>query len=325
MPQARATRPRGRPVTGPNRLSRVTDPALEVVDLVKRYGATTAVDGLSFTLRRGSVLALLGPNGAGKTTTVEVAEGFRRADGGAVRVLGLDPRDPTLKARLGVMPQAGGGYPAMPAGEMLRLTARYHRDPLDPGEMLERLALTDVVKTPWRRLSGGQQQRLSLAMAVIGRPELLFLDEPTAGLDPQARRATWDLVRGLRRDGATVLLTTHLMDEAEQLADEVVVVDHGRLIAQGTVRELTRSTEQLHLVAPPGLDVHALTDALPQGTVARETQPGCYVVDGKVDPALLTRVTAWFEQQGVLLEDLKVERRTLEDVFLDLTGRELRT
>jgi ABC-2 type transport system ATP-binding protein len=316
-----------RPTADPNRILRVTDAALEVVDLVKRYGATTAVDGLSFTVRRGSVLALLGPNGAGKTTTVEVAEGFRQADGGAVRVLGLDPRDKALKPRIGVMPQAGGGYPSMPAGEMLRLTARYHRDPLDPTDLLERLALTGVVRTPWRRLSGGQQQRLSLAMAVIGRPELLFLDEPTAGLDPQARRATWDLIRSLRRDGGTVLLTTHLMDEAENLADEVVVVDHGRLIAAGTVRELTRAgaTEQLHLVALAGLDTGALTAALPDGSVARETSPGRYVVDGKVDPDLLTRVTSWFAEQGVLLEDLKVERRTLEDVFLDLTGRDLRT
>ncbi len=305
----------------------MTDTALEVVDLVKRYGGTTAVDGLSFTVRRGTVLALLGPNGAGKTTTVEVAEGFRKADAGAVHVLGLDPRDPALRARIGVMPQSGGGYPAMPTGEMLRLTASYHRDPLDPAEMLERLALTDVVRTPWRRLSGGQQQRLSLAMAVIGRPELLFLDEPTAGLDPQARRATWELIRALRRDGATVLLTTHLMDEAENLADEVVVVDHGRLIAQGTVRELTRegSTEQLHLIALAGLDTASLTAALPDGAVARETSPGRYVVDGKVDPALLTYVTGWFADQAVLLEDLKVERRTLEDVFLDLTGRDLRT
>ena len=301
--------------------------ALEVVDLVKRYGARTALDGLSFTVASGTVCALLGPNGAGKTTTVEIAEGFRKPDGGSVRVLGRDPRDPALKARIGVMPQTGGGYPAMPAGEMLRLTASYHRNPLDPLAMLDHLALTEVTKVPWRRLSGGQQQRLSLAMAVIGRPELLFLDEPTAGLDPQARRATWDLISSLRRDGATIVLTTHLMDEAEQLADDVVVVDHGKLIAQGTVRALTRagSTEQVHLTAAPGLDTVALAARLSDGSTARETSPGRYVVDGKVVPQLLADITSWFAEQDVLLDDVRVERSSLEDVFLELTGRSLRT
>ncbi|MGZ6793029.1 MAG: ABC transporter ATP-binding protein, partial [Mycobacteriales bacterium] len=230
-------------------------PALEVVDLVKRYGDRTAVDGLSFTVAPGTVCALLGPNGAGKTTTVEVAEGFRRADGGAVRVLGLDPGRQALRARVGVMPQGGGGYPGLRAGELLRLFASFHREPLDPDDLLERLGLVDVAGTPYRRLSGGQQQRLSLAMAVVGRPELVFLDEPTAGLDPQARRATWDLVQALRADGVTVLLTTHLMDEAAQLADDVVVIDHGRLVAQGSVAELTRGGGQIRFRAEPGLDV----------------------------------------------------------------------
>jgi ABC-2 type transport system ATP-binding protein len=299
--------------------------ALEVRDLVKRYGDATAVDRLSFTVRTGTITALLGPNGAGKTTTVEVAEGFRDADGGSVRVLGLDPRDQAVKHRVGVMPQTGGGYLGLRAGEMLRLVARFHRNPHDPADLLARLGLADVERTAYRRLSGGQQQRLSLAMAVVGRPELVFLDEPTAGLDPQARHATWDLVEGLRRDGASVLLTTHLMDEAEQLADHVVVVDHGRLVAEGSVAELTRhgAAGQLRFTAVPGLDLASLQAALPSGCQVTGTH-GAYVVEGPVGPQLVADVTNWCAAQGVLARDLKVETRTLEDVFLDLTGRELR-
>ena len=304
----------------------MTGPALEVVDLVKRYGERTAVDGLSFAVRRGTVLALLGPNGAGKTTTVEVAEGFRRADGGSVRVLGLDPGATELRARVGVMPQTGGGYPGLRAGELLRLVASYHRHPLDPADLLTRLGLDDVARLPFRRLSGGQQQRLSLAMAVIGRPQLVFLDEPTAGLDPQARRATWELVEALRRDGVTVVLTTHLMDEAERLADDVVVVDHGRLVAHGTIAELTRTgaVGQLRFRATAGLDLEDLLLALPEGCVAKESPAGSYLVEGDMQPQLLAAVTTWCAARGVMAQDLKVEQRSLEDVFLELTGRELR-
>ncbi len=299
----------------------MTDTALEVVDLVKRYGDRTAVDGLSFSVARGTVCALLGPNGAGKTSTVEVCEGFRSADGGAVRVLGHDPGDQALRPKIGVMPQSGGGYPGMPGGELLRLMAAYHRDPLDPALLLERLGLQDVQRTAWRRLSGGQQQRLSLAMAVVGRPELVFLDEPTAGLDPQARRATWELVDALRRDGVTVLLTTHLMDEAEQLADQVVVVDHGRKVAEGTVAELTRGDGQVRFRGPAGLQVQIA------GADVTEEPAGSYLVQGAtgVDvPALLAGVTAWCATQGVLVSDLRAGR-SLEDVFLHLTGTDVRT
>jgi len=305
----------------------VSDNALEVDGLVKRYGTRTAVDGLSLHARAGTVLALLGPNGAGKTSTVEVCEGFRSADGGRVRVLGLDPEDAALRPRVGVMPQAGGTYPGLRAGEVLRLFASYSRDPLPVGELLERLGLVDVQSTPCRRLSGGQAQRLSLAMAVVGRPELLFLDEPTAGLDPQARLATWDLVESLRRDGATIVLTTHLMDEAERLADDVVIIDAGRVVAAGTVTELTRGTAagQLRWRARPGLDLDQLLLALPVGCLAKESPAGQYLVEGPLDPQLLASVTSWCAGHGVLAEDLRVERRTLEDVFLELTGRELRS
>ena len=314
------------PATGPYAVE-VSTAALEVSGLVKRYGPRTAVDGLSLTARTGTVLALLGPNGAGKTSTIEVCEGFRPADGGTVRVLGCDPRDPALRARVGVMPQSGGAYPGLRAAEVLRLFASFHRHPLDPDDLLARLGLTDVQRTPLRRLSGGQAQRLSLALAVVGRPELVFLDEPTAGLDPQARLATWDLVRSLRRDGATVVLTTHLMDEAETLADDVVVVDAGRVVAAGSVTELTRGAAagQLRWRARPGLDLDELLLALPLGTTAKESPAGQYVVEGTIDPQLLATVTSWCAGHGVLAEDLRLERRSLEDVFLELTGRELRS
>ena len=301
-------------------------PALEVLDLTVRYADRAVVDGLSFTVRPATVFALLGPNGAGKTTTVEVCEGFRRPSSGSVRVLGREPRDRALRPRVGVMPQTGGAYPGLRAGEMLRLVASYSAHPLDPVDLLSRLALTEVAGTPYRRLSGGQQQRLSLAMAVVGRPELVFLDEPTAGLDPQARRATWELIEALRADGVTVILTTHLMDEAEQLADDVLIIDAGRVVAAGSVAELTRTSAigQLRFRATPGLDLDLLVSALPEQTLAKESPAGHYLLEGDIDPQLLAAVTAWCASNGVLAQDLRVEQRTLEDVFLDLTGRELR-
>ncbi|HXV93964.1 MAG TPA: ABC transporter ATP-binding protein, partial [Pseudonocardia sp.] len=209
-------------------------PALSVRGLVKQYGRTTAVDGLDLELPAASVLALLGPNGAGKTTTVEVCTGFATADAGEVRVLGTDPAGApdALRARIGVMPQGGGAYPGVRAAEMLHLVAACAAEPLDPAWLVEVLGLTSCARTPYKRLSGGQQQRLALACAVVGRPELVFLDEPTAGMDPQGRRLVWELIDALRRDGVAVLLTTHLMEEAEALADHVVIVDHGRVIAE---------------------------------------------------------------------------------------------
>ncbi|MDQ6650687.1 MAG: ABC transporter ATP-binding protein [Actinomycetota bacterium] len=307
---------------------RTDELAVEVTDLGKRYGRTVALDGVSFAVRRGSVLALLGPNGAGKTTAVEICEGFRRPDRGSARVLGLDPgRDGrSLRPRVGVMLQAGGVYPGARAGEMLRLVASYARSPLDADELMDRLGLTDSARRPYRRLSGGQQQRLSLAMAVIGRPEVVFLDEPTAGLDPQARRGAWELVEALRRDGVSVLLTTHFMDEAARLADDVVIVDEGRVVAAGTPAELSRggADRQLRFRAPTGLDLDQLLLALPDGSAAKESPAGQYVVEGEISPQLLATVTAWCATHSVMAQDLMVEQRSLEDVFLELTGRQLR-
>ena len=253
-----------------------TTPAVEIHDLVKRYGRTAAVDGLSLQADRGAVTAVLGPNGAGKTTTVEICEGYRRPDAGTVSVLGLDPVTDArkLRPRVGVMLQSGGMPPAVHPGEYLRVMARFHARPLDPAELLDRLGLASQAQTQVKRLSGGQQQRLSLAAAVIGRPELVFLDEPTAGLDPQARHATWDIVRGLRESGASVILTTHHMDEAERLADRVAIVNHGRLVAEGTPEQLTGTAGQLRFRAEPGLDTDGLLAALAPGAAAKESPAG---------------------------------------------------
>ncbi len=309
----------------------MTAPALEVVGLVKSYSGRRVVDELDLLARPGTVLALLGPNGAGKSTTVEICEGFRTPDAGHVRVLGEAPTSAALRPRVGVMPQSGGAYPGLRCGEMLRLVASYAAHPLDPADLLTRLGLEAVERTAYRRLSGGQQQRLSLALAVVGRPELVFLDEPTAGLDPQARHATWELVRALRADGVSVVLTTHLLDEAERLADDVVIIDAGRVVAAGTVLELTQGTAggQLRFASVPGLDLDQLLLALPEGCAAKESPAGSYLVEGPpgapVDPQLLATVTAWCAGSGAMARDLRVESRTLEDVFFELTGNTMRS
>ncbi|BDM68090.1 ABC transporter ATP-binding protein [Streptomyces nigrescens] len=303
-------------------------PAVEVTGLVKRYGTKTAVDGLDLTVAHGTVTAVLGPNGAGKTTTVETCEGYRRPDDGTVRVLGLDPvaDAAALRPRIGVMLQSGGVYAGARAEEMLRHTATLHAHPLDVGMLIDRLGLGSCGRTTYRRLSGGQQQRLALAMAVVGRPELVFLDEPTAGLDPQARHATWDLVRELRADGVSCVLTTHFMDEAEQLADDVAIIDGGRVIAQGSPDELCRggAENSLRFTGRPGLDLASLLKALPADSSASEPASGVYRVHGKIDPQLLATVASWCAQNGVMPDAIAVERHTLEDVFLELTGKELR-
>ena len=206
-----------------------------------RYGDVVAVDGLDLTIRRGTITAVLGPNGAGKTTTLETCEGYRRPHAGDVRVLGLDPwaRRRELLPRIGVMLHHGGAWSGVRAMEMLRHVASLHAHPLDVELLGARLGLGECGRTPYRRLSGGQQQRLGLAMAVVGRPELVFVDEPTAGMDPAGRRTTWDLLRELRTAGVTVVLTTHYIEEAERQADQVHIIDRGRLVVSGTPSALT--------------------------------------------------------------------------------------
>jgi ABC-2 type transport system ATP-binding protein len=300
-------------------------PAIEISGLRKNYGGRAAVDGLDLTVPRGGVTAVLGPNGAGKTTTLEICSGLRTADAGSVRVLGLDPRDPALRPQIGVMLQAGGIYSGAKPEEMLRHVAALHASPLDPSALFDLLGLQDARRTTYRRMSGGEKQLLALGLAVVGRPELAFLDEPTAGLDPHARRRTWDLIGSLREHGVTVVLTTHLLDEAEALADQVHIIDRGKVIAGGTPAELTRAgvANSLTFRGPVGLPVAALTEVLPAGTVATEPSPGVYLVTGPMDPVTLVAVTGWCAERGVMPEGLAVERRSLEDVFLELTGRGL--
>lgn len=313
--------PSGTPVVG-------EVPAVDVRDLAMRYGDVTAVDGLTLTVAPHTVTSILGPNGAGKTTTIETCEGFRAPQEGSVRVLGLDPVADAhlLRPRVGVMLQSGGAWSGARSREMLQHIASLHAHPLDVDLLIERLDMGSYGTTPYRRLSGGQQQRLSLAMAIVGRPELLFLDEPTAGLDPAARRSTWELIAELRASGVTIVLTTHFMDEAEALSDQVHIVDGGRVIASGTPQMLAASGSEntVRFTASPGLDVVDLMRALPHDTKVDEVTPGAYVVAGAVDPQLLATLATWCASQGVLTESLLVERQTLEDRFLELTGKALR-
>jgi len=295
-----------------------------------RYGDTVALDGLSLTVDRGTITAVLGPNGAGKTTTLETCEGYRVPQDGTVRVLGLDPQRQrrSLLPRIGVMLQSGGAWSGVHAVEMLRHMASLHAHPLDVAMLVDRLGLGACGRTPYRRLSGGQQQRLGLAMAIVGRPELAFIDEPTAGMDPQARHTTWDLLTELREAGVTVVLTTHYMEEAERLADMVHVIDHGRAIASGTPSDLTRgtghSTIRLVVTEPfPPAAPESLRATLGPAAEVAPISDRSLLITGPADATTLAKVSAWCEAQGVLPETLSLGQRTLEDVFLQLTGHEL--
>jgi ABC-2 type transport system ATP-binding protein len=299
---------------------------IEVDGLVKRYGPLTAVDGLDLHVARGETLALLGPNGAGKTTTVECLEGYRRPDGGRVRVLGLDPIADrrALAPRVGVMLQEGGLYPHVRPAEMLHTFAAFHDDPEDPDALLASLGLDEVRNTRYRALSGGEKQRLALALALVGRPEVLFLDEPTAGLDPVARRTTWALLAERTRGGATILLTTHLLDEAAMVADRVAIVDRGRLRLTGTPSELTGGggdgsvTVRIDRV----LDDAALEAlAVQLGVeVRREDAQGSGLlrIASPATPDLLRALGVLLETSGGRLEQLRASGSTLEEVYLQL-------
>jgi ABC-2 type transport system ATP-binding protein len=299
-------------------------PAIEIDGFVKNYGTRRAVDGLWLRVDSGEVFGLLGPNGAGKTTTVETLEGYRRADGGTVRVLGLDPwgDGDRLRPQIGVMLQEGGLNPTMKPLEVLQLFAAFYDNPDDPARLLTMVGLDDDRGTLVRRLSGGQRQRLSLALALIGRPRLVFLDEPTAGMDPVARATTWRSIRELRDHGVTVLLTTHAMDEAEHLCDRLAIIDHGRLVALGTPAELTArsSAPQIGFSTAPGLDRDAIARALslPAAGVV-EVVPGEYSIDAQPTPARLAELTAYLATVDALLAELHTGRSSLEAVFLNLT------
>lgn len=309
-------------------------PALELRDVVKTFGSTTAVKDLSFQIERGQVLALLGPNGAGKTTTIEICEGFIKPTSGEIRVLGIDPvRNPDkVRQRVGIMLQGGGSYSGIRVAEMLQLAASYNENPLDPEWLIDVLGLDGVRKTTYRRLSGGQQQRLSLALALISRPELVFLDEPTAGLDAQSRLAIWELIGALRHDGVTVVLTTHLMDEAEALADRIVIIDRGSIVAEGTPAELTAASAtsgHISLETDTPIDLPLTNSELqrhfPDIPGVEALSPLKYSLNISVTPDVVAALTAALAAQGVLVRRLGVDHRNLEEVFLDITGRSLRS
>jgi ABC-2 type transport system ATP-binding protein len=302
--------------------------AIAVQGLVKRYAGRAVVADLTFDVRRGEIFGLLGPNGAGKTTTVEIIEGYRRADAGNVRVLGLDPdRDgASLRARLGLMLQAGGVYPQAQPAEILRLFARFYAAPHDPDELLDLVGLRDVAGTRFKLLSGGQKQRLGLALALVGRPELVVLDEPTAGMDPAAKVATRQLIGELRAAGVTVLLTTHDLADVERLADRVAFIDGGRLVALGSPAELTAAAAprfRFRLEAPlSDTERRALGERLAEGapgTGLVDEGGGRYRLDGvSPAPGLVSRLAIWCESRQLLVVEVTTGGGTLEERYLEL-------
>jgi len=305
-------------------------PAVQVTGLTVRYGPAgtpPAVGDLHLSAEVGEVLVVLGPNGAGKTSTVETLEGYRRPAAGDVRVLGLRPiaDHAALTGRIGVMLQRGGVYPMLGPRRVLDLFGAYYPDPLPTDELLDLVSLRAVATTPWRHLSGGEQQRLSLALALIGRPEVAFLDEPTAGVDPEGRIAVRAVVAGLKEKGVCVLLTTHELGEAEKMADRIVILSSGRIVLEGTPRELTaaggRAAPVIAFGAPAGLDTAGLAAAVGPGTVVTEPSPGRYRVEGAAaaGPGGTAAVATWLAGRGAALTDLTAGR-SLEDVYFEAVG-----
>jgi len=298
-------------------------PAIELDGLVKRYGGRAVVDGVSLTVSPGEIVALLGPNGAGKTTTVEIIEGYRTADDGRIRVLGEDPGRPTraLRARVGLMLQAGGIDMRARPRETLRQYARFHADPRDPDALLELVGLGGVATTRYRRLSGGERQRLGLALALVGRPEVVLLDEPTAGMDPEGRAATRRIVADLRGEGVAVLLTSHDLADVERLADRIAILVGGRIAASGTPAELAAGLHpRLRLrfdrqLAPE--DLASLGSAT--GAAAIAAQDDRYVVEDLAPtPAHVAAVAAWAAANDRLIVELRAVGGSLEDAYLEL-------
>ncbi|MGG5174144.1 ABC transporter ATP-binding protein [Pseudarthrobacter sp. J1763] len=313
-------------------------PVLIIDSLIKDVGPVPALDskmmrvvaGLSMQARAGEVTALLGANGAGKTTTLECAQGLQKRTGGTITVLGQDPdtAGAELRARIGVMLQDGGLPPAAHPIPLLRHIASMYTNPWPVEDLVERLGINDFARSSVRRLSGGQKQRLALAAALVGRPELLFLDEPSAGLDPQSRQLVFELIRELRDSGMGIVLTTHLMDDAQRLADYVYIVDAGRIVAEGTVSELlarqetgpgsSTSHRSLEFAAPPAMDFSTVTRP---DIGLQETRPGHYLVRGELTPADLLRLAEAWAAAGVMPTSIRLDARDLEDVFLDISGK----
>jgi len=292
--------------------------AIEVNGLTKRYGEHEAVRGIDITVKRGEVFGLLGPNGAGKTTTVEILEGYRKRTGGEVSVLGYDPakRQIELRKRIGIVLQAGGIYSHVTPREALQHWASFYPKPRDVDEVLQLSGLDEKADARSRTLSGGQLRRLDFALALVGDPELIFLDEPTTGFDPAARRDAWETVKNLREGGKTILLTTHYLDEAQALADRVAIVKDGRVLAVGPPRELGAHPPGAH---PPG----AHPPGAAQYTIAYRDANGARIERQTENPTrLLNELTSKAIEQGESLEELSVGRPTLEDVYLELTADE---
>jgi ABC-2 type transport system ATP-binding protein len=305
------------------------DHPIQVDALKKSYGSLPAVKGISFEVRAGEVFGLLGPNGAGKTTTVEILEGLRSRSGGRVSVLGCDPEVQTkqLKDRVGVCLQATNLQEKITVAEAMELFAAFYTRTVDGNQLLKRLQLWEKRNAQYAKLSGGQKQRLALALAMLNDPQVLFLDEPSAGLDPQARLEIHELVLDLRREQRTILLTTHYIEEAEKLCDRVAIVDEGRIVAMGTPREiqeraLATSTIEIELAAPLG------QIALPRWPEADnaaldERRTRIAVTTGK--PArIVVEMVKWLDENGVELADIRIKRPSLEDAFIELTGKSLR-
>jgi len=301
-------------------------PVLEVTDLVKCYGDLRAVDGVSFTVDEGEIFGMVGPNGAGKTTTIECLEGLREPDDGRVSVYGLDPFEEcrAVMERIGIQLQESDLPSRLRVREALNLFASFYAESVDPEMLLERMGLQEKAKSPVTKLSGGQKQRLFIALALINRPEVVFLDELTTGLDPQARRSMWDLVREIRDQGSTVFLTTHYMEEAERLCDRVAIMDHGQLVALDSPRALIRD-----LGIERRLSFYPLNGSNDLGL---EALPGVELVERRQDRVIvsgsgkrfISRVVYALEDNGIDFDDLRTEQPNLEDVFLSLTGRAVR-
>jgi ABC-2 type transport system ATP-binding protein len=301
-------------------------PVVQVSAIRKTYGRTVAVDEVSFDVREGEIFGLIGPNGAGKTTTMECVEGLRAPDRGAISVLGLNPaRDVyRLQERVGVQLQEAQLQKRIKVREAVGLWASLYKKPVDGDRLLEQLGLSDKRNAWFMTLSGGQKQRLFIALALINDPELVFLDELTTGLDPQARRAIWDLVRGIRGRGKTVFLTTHLMEEAERLCDRVAIIDRGRIVDIGTPAELIRrhAPEQTVVVAASDVSTEALFRAIP-GVESVTNTDGRFTIRGKGDD-LVTSVIGCVADHQIKVTDFRTDRSTLEDVFLNVTGHSIR-
>jgi ABC-2 type transport system ATP-binding protein len=292
--------------------------AVVVEDLHVSYGSRVAVNGISFTAHEGEVLAILGPNGAGKTTTVETLEGYKTADSGQVRVLGLDPiaDHDVVVPKIGVVLQRGGLYPMMSPERALRLFAAYYANPRPPDELIEVLGLGEVARTPYKRLSGGEQQRLALALAIVGHPAVAFLDEPTAGVDPAGRAAVRDVLAQLRDDGVAIILTSHELDEVERLADRVVIIDRGKVVAAGRPEDIGGSPGEIRFDSDAGLDTAALSEAL--AVTVTETSRGHYLVATPPSPEVIAKLAAWLGERGLTLGSIEAGREKLESIFLRL-------